>query len=149
MTGDAVIRRMAVEDVPAVFRLGARCWDVIDVPYNWWSLTEVATHLEEDADLCLVAELDGQVVGFVIGAASFEVLEDTGHLEWIAVDPNHRRRHLASRLLEAELEAYRALGRKAVATDIGSKNVASQELVRRHGFAEGVSITFFMRRLEP
>lgn len=144
----ASIRPMELDDLPAVYRLGARCWNVLDKPYNYWSIREVAEHLEQQPDLSFVAVEDGAVVGFVLGAESYEILEDTGHLEWVAVDPAHRRDALATRLIEEFIGALRAHGRKEVVADVSSKNDASRALFARAGFHEGIEITFFVRQTD-
>jgi ribosomal protein S18 acetylase RimI-like enzyme len=139
---------MQVEDLPAVYRLGTRCYDVLDKPYNYWSVREVADHFETETGLCFVADAGGEVVGFVLGAESYEILEDTGHLEWIAVAPEHRREGLAVRLIDTFLDALRGRGRKDVVADVSSANEASRVLFARAGFEEGISVTFFTRRLD-
>ena len=143
----AAIRPMSVDDLPQVYKLGLRCYDVRDKPYNYWSVKEVAHHVEENPDLCYVAEHDGQIVGFVLGEESYEVLEDTGHLEWIAVAPEHRGQGLASRLIETLVGIFRELGKARVVADISSENEASRGMARKLGFTEGISVTFFVKEL--
>lgn len=142
------IRPMELDDLPAVYRLGARSWDVLDKPYNYWSVCEVAEHFEKEPELSFVAVEDDRVVGFVLGAASYEILEDTGHLEWVAVDAGHRRAGLGTQLIEEFVGALRARGRKEVVADVSSKNDASRAAFARAGFHEGIEITFFTRRLD-
>ena len=144
---NVALRPMTVEDLPAVYRLGLLCYDVLDKPYNYWTVGEVADHLENEPGLCFVADHDGEVVGFALAAESYEVLEDTGHLEWIAVAPGHRGGGLATTLIAAVVEALTARGRAEVVADVSSDNAASAALFRRAGFEEGISVTFFRRRL--
>jgi ribosomal protein S18 acetylase RimI-like enzyme len=141
------IRPIEIEDLAAVYRLGARCFELTDKPYNYWTVREVAHHVETAPNLCFVAVADGDVVGFVLGEPSYEILEDTGHLEWIAVAPEHRRSGLAVRLIDAVVTELRELGRRDVVADVSSANEASRGLFRRAGFEEGISVTFFTRRL--
>lgn len=143
----ATVRQMTVEDLPAVYRLGTRCYDLHDKPYNYWSVREVADHVEGSPELCFVAEADGEVVGFALAAPSYEILADTGHLEWLAVDGSRRRDGLATRLVDAVVEALRALGRRDVVADVSSANEGSRALFARAGWSEGISVTFFTRRL--
>lgn len=138
---------MQVEDLPAVYRLGTHCYEVRDKPYNYWSVREVADHVEKSPDLCFVAEADGRIVGFALGADSYEILQDTGHLEWLAVDPDYRRDGVATKLIEATVDMMRAKGRRDIVADVSSANEASRSLFRRAGFDEGISVTFFTRRL--
>lgn len=48
----------------------------------------------------LVAEDDGRVADFVLGTATYELLANTGHVEWIAVAPEYRRQGRADRFME-------------------------------------------------
>lgn len=141
------IRPVDVEDLPAVYRLGTRCYERHDKPYNYWSVREVADHVETSPELCFVAENAGEVVGFALAAPSYEFLENTGHLEWLAVAPEHRRDGLATRLIEAVVEQLRARGCEDVVADVSTANEASRGLFERAGFEEGISVTFFTRRL--
>jgi ribosomal protein S18 acetylase RimI-like enzyme len=138
---------MRVGDFAAVYELGLRCYRVEDKPYNYWSIREVADHLEGNPDLCFVAEHDGAVVGFILGEQTFEIIEDTAHLEWVAVAPEHRREGLAGRLLETAVDAVRRLGKSRVVADVATENEYSRGLARKHGFTEGLSVTYFTKEL--
>lgn len=144
----ATLRPMALEDLPAVYRLGTNCYDLHDKPYNYWSVREVAEHFELSPDLCLVADGGGEVVGFALAAPSYELFENTGHLEWVAVAPDQRRNGLAARLIEAIVERLRERGCVDVVADVSSANETSRTVFRRAGFDEGISVTFFTRRLQ-
>lgn len=143
----AALRSMTLDDVPAVYRLGAACYDCTAIPYVFWTLGEVAHHFESFPDLCVVAEADGAVVGFGLAAPSYELLVGTGHVEWIAVAPEQRREGLARRLVQTLLQALRARGCDTVVADVTGTNEPSRRLFARAGFAEGTTITFFRRRL--
>ena len=143
----ATVRPMRVDDFAEVYELGLRCYDVLDKPYNYWSVREVADHLEGNPGLCFVAEADGRVVGFVLGDETFEILEEAAHLEWIAVAPEYRRQGIADALLETAVDAVRRLGKTRVVADVASDNAYSPALARKHGFTEGVSVTYFVKEL--
>lgn len=143
----ATTRTMTVEDVPAVYRLGAACFDASVISYSMWSLVEVAHHLESDHELCRVAELDDVVVGFAIAAASYEQLDDVGHLAWVAVRPDHRSSGLARALLEPILDALRERGKVQVIADVARDNTLVAQLLRAQGFAEVQSLDFFGLKL--
>jgi ribosomal protein S18 acetylase RimI-like enzyme len=141
------IRPMTVEDFPQVYKLGLMCYKVLDKPYNYWTMAEVTDHLENHGDLCYVADDDGKIVGFALGAKEFLVLKDTGHLEWVAVHPEYRRQGVSLQLMNAVLDVYRALGKKEVVTDISTENPASRGMARKLGYTEGISMTFFVKKL--
>jgi ribosomal protein S18 acetylase RimI-like enzyme len=120
---------------------------VTDKPYNYWSIREVADHLEGNPGLCFVAEADGAVVGFLLGDETFEILDDTAHVEWIAVDEAYRRLGIAQRLLEEAVTSVERLGKQAVVADIAADNPYSRGLAEKLGFEEGLSVTYFTKRL--
>jgi ribosomal-protein-alanine N-acetyltransferase len=83
---------------------------------------------------CLVAEFEGQIVGFLVGLevyrGNLEQLREREILN-IAVLPNHRRLGIGRSLLECELQE------PAVYTlEVRESNLAAQELYKRLGFTE-------------
>ena len=144
---EPAIRPMEVRDFAAVYELGLRSYKVTDKPYNYWSIREVADHLERNPGLCFVAEAEGRVVGFLLGDEEFEILDDTAHLEWIAVDEAYRRHGVAQRLLSEGVAAVERLGKRAVVADVASDNPYSRGLAAKLGFEEGLSVTYFTKRL--
>jgi len=143
-----ILRPMTVDDFVQVYKLGLECYHVEDKPYNYWSIGEVAHHLEHEGALCYVADDDGRIVGFALGAETFEILENTGHLEWVAIAPDYRRSGLALKLSETEVGVFEQMGKAQVVTDISSTNPASRGMARKAGFREGISVTFFVRDLK-
>lgn len=144
---DVEIRPMRVADFAQVYELGLASYDVLDKPYNYWSIREVADHLEGNPGLCYVAEADGAIVGFALADATFELIENTGHLEWIAIAPAFRRHGLATRLISVVSDALREAGKERVVADIASDNPASRAMAARAGFTEGISVTYFQKEL--
>ncbi len=138
---------MRVGDFADVYELGRRCYKLTDAPYNYWSIREVADHLETCPELCFVAEDEGKVVGFALGTDSFAIIEDTAHLEWIGVAPEYRRQGHATRLLQTLVDAVERMGKQHVVADISSDNAYSQGLARKLGFTEGLSVTYFTKDL--
>jgi len=138
---------MHVRDFGDVYELGRRSYKLTDKPYNYWSIREVADHLESCPDLCFVAEHAEKVVGFALGSDTFEIIEDTAHLEWIAVDAGYRRHGLATRLLQTVVEAVERMGKARLVADIANDNPFSQGLARKLGFTEGISVTYFTKEL--
>lgn len=145
--GDVTIRAMTTRDLDDVYRLGSRCYDRTTIPYNYWSVANVTNHLETSADLCLVAEENGRIVGFVLCDENFETDEQTAYLEWLAVDAEHRRHGLGRRLTEELLARVAALGKERVVLEVAAPNTASRALFEQLGFEEEVSVTYLAKRL--
>ena len=99
---------------------------------------EVAKKLRRDQDLFLVASLDSQVVGTVIGGWD-------GRRGWIyrmAVRPEHQRRGIGRALMCELEERLRAKGALAINLIHNSHNQAADGFYRSLGYApcEGVSV---------
>ncbi len=79
----------------------------------------IAYYLRRDPDAALVAELGGEVVGFMLGevrSGEFGLEEPTGWIEVLGVDPERRGGAVGRRLAEALLEHFRGQGATSVRT---------------------------------
>lgn len=75
----------------------------------------------------------------VLGFAGLMVTGDEGHITNVAVHPDHRRRHIATRLLLVQFREAIRRGVDDVTLEVRVGNTAAQELYRHFGFApEGV-----------
>jgi len=79
----------------------------------------IAYYLRRDPDAALVAELEGRVVGFMLGevrAGEFGLEEPTGWIEVLGVDPEVRGKAIGRRLAEAMLAHFRTMDAVKVRT---------------------------------
>jgi ribosomal protein S18 acetylase RimI-like enzyme len=76
-------------------------------------------YLRRDPESSAVAEVDGKVVGFMLGevrSGEFGLEEATGWIEVMAVNPAMRGRSIGRLLADHVLEHFRAQGAKTVRT---------------------------------
>ena len=90
-----IIRKMKSSDVAAIAELEKQCFS------DPWSAESIASELVNPLSYWLVAEVDGQVAGYI---GSQSVL-DAADMMNIAVSPDYRRRGIAKALVN-ELTAY-------------------------------------------
>ena len=96
-----------------------------------WSEESIRSDLAENAAARYwVAEEDGRVVGYV---GLWRVL-DEGQIMDVAVLPSHRRRGIATELLEALIEDCEAAGIDRLLLEVREKNVGALALYERLGF---------------
>ncbi len=148
MTVGIVIRKMEIEDIPAVFKLGVTAYikekgSEKAYAYSYWTLTGLSKIIEEYPELSLVATFRKKVIGFAIGHPSYEHLTDVGYFEWIAVDKSYRGKGYAQELAKALIDIYRAKEYKKLVADIQGDNTPSLNLFKNKlRFKEKESIIF-------
>src|SRR5438093_6143660 len=79
----------------------------------------VGYYLRRDPESSQVAEVDGKVVGFMLGdvrAGEFGIEEPSGWIERFGIDPDYRGRDLGRQLYEAMQTTFRARGASVVRT---------------------------------
>lgn len=92
--------------------------------------TRVGYYLRRDPEAPVVAELDGRVVGFMLGevrSGEFGLEEPTGWIEVLGVDPEIRGQAVGRRMAEAMLEHFRQQGALQVRTLVDE---GMEELIR-------------------
>lgn len=98
----------------------------------------IGTQIEKREAIVLVAEQDGQVVGYTYsGVEGYDYMSlrgPAGVLHDIVVDPAHRGRGLGGVLLEATLAELKKRGAPQVVLSTAQGNEAAQKLFTRAGF---------------
>lgn len=143
------IRPAAPADLPAIGRLGAL---LVRTHYDFdtdrfmaaTSRTEHAyasflgTQLDEPNIIILVAERDGEVIGYtyagVEGNDYMSLRGPAGVLYDIVVDPAHRGQGVGRMLLDATIDALKARGAPRVVLSTAERNAPAQRLFDRAGF---------------
>ncbi len=124
MTADAPdIRRLTYADLPQVIEIERRAFPTP------WSLAMFVLELSKPAGVCLAAMRGEQMLGYLICSR----YDTVWHIMNVAVDPEHRRRGIATALLADLLR--RIDSRSARFTlEVRASNQAAIELYERFGF---------------
>ncbi len=95
-----------------------------------WSRTMFASELAKPTSICLGAFEGEQLVGYIINSRYV----DAWHVMNVAVDPAHRRRGIATRLLERLFELTRYDGRRGYTLEVRVSNAGAITLYEELGF---------------
>ena len=79
----------------------------------------IGYYIRRDPEASVIAELDGRVVGFMLGevrSGEFGIEEPTGWVEHLGVDPGFRGKAVGRQMLDAMLEHFRRQGARSVRT---------------------------------
>jgi len=119
------LRRMRVGDLDRVMEIEKQSF-----PSPWSRATYLSELARDNLTLYVVAELEGEVVGY----AGYWYIPDEAHITTIAVDPKHRRRGIAEHMLIYLLEAAREAGGGRATLEYRVSNFAAARLYEKYGF---------------
>ncbi len=145
------VRQMELADVPATFELGQQLFTADRWPtlYRQWDEYEVVSLYANERPHCLVAELDGRLVGFALGS----ILEKRGepwtygHLLWLGVDPQMKRHGVGRQLIEELTLRFIDAGVRMMLVDTEDDNHAALALFRSVGFGQERPHVYLFRNL--
>lgn len=114
---------------------------IIAVVDAWWGGRPMAAMLpklffEHFADTSLIAEADGEPVGFLIGFLS-PALPSEAYIHFAGVHPDHRQRGVGRALYERFFQMAGEAGRRRVRCVTSPINTASVAFHRAMGFDAG------------
>jgi ribosomal-protein-alanine N-acetyltransferase len=118
------IRTLETADLEAIEAIEQRAYPTP------WSRSMFASELAKPTSICLGAFERDELVGYVINSRYV----DAWHVMNVAVDPDHQRRGVASRLLERLFELTRDDERRGYTLEVRVSNEAAIELYERLGF---------------
>ena len=129
------VRPLDELDIGSVVRIDERITGIYR-PEFWEQ--RVGYYLRRDPDASQVAEVDGKVVGFMLGdmrAGEFGLEEPGGWIERFGIDPEHRGRDLGKQMFEAIVAHFRAAGAGSVRTLVDGKDTAVTGFLKALGFS--------------
>ncbi len=121
-----VVRAMTDADIDAVTAL-----EVLIFP-DPWPRSAFVEQLKDDTWGALVAEADGQIIGY----ACYLLAHNESHLTNIGVVPDWRRKSVARQLLERILGIVTERGCDILLLEVRPSNADARAFYAKHGFRE-------------
>lgn len=119
------IRRMTVDDVPAVHEI-----DKLSFSLPWPERSFRYEVTENPAARGWVLEADGRIAAMLV----LWLIVDEAHIATIATHPDFRRQGIGERLMLAALAAARDEGARRAFLEVRAGNLAAQALYKKYGF---------------
>ena len=116
------IRRLIYADLPQVVAIERRAFTTP------WSLAMFVLELSKPSGICLAAEVENELVGYLICSR----YDTVWHVMNVAVDPDRRRRGIATALIGALLE--RVGDDAQITLEVRKSNTGALALYERFGF---------------
>jgi len=132
------IRDLTIDDFAGVFHLGEKLFTAEYSPsmYRTWDEYEITTLYNSDSDLCIVAEIDEEIVGFALGTT----VEKTnsawkyGYLVWIGVKPGLQKKGVGDGLFNEIRKRMVDQGVRMIVIDTDADNEAGIRFFQKQGF---------------
>src|SRR5262245_44583209 len=145
-TEEVTIRPLADVDIDAITRIDEKVTGTYRP--DFWE-NRVAYYLRRDPEASRVAEIDGEVVGFMLGdvrGGEFGLEETSGWIERFGVDPAQRGKGLGRKLFDELAEYFRSAGAERLRTLVDTRQGETEKFLRALGF-ENSSLTALERPL--
>jgi [ribosomal protein S18]-alanine N-acetyltransferase len=97
-----------------------------------WGAERISWYLRHSESVVLTARSDRTLAGFAI----MRFGDDVAHLNLLAVDPDHRRRGIARRLVTWLEESALTAGTFFIGLELRAQNAAAQDFYRALGYIE-------------
>lgn len=125
------VQRATVNDLEELYNIERECFTI-----EAFSKRHIAYLLENPNTVSLVARVNNEIAGFIIGLIQRHDKTITGHIYTIDVAVKHRRKGVGLRLLNELERKIEKRGVKICYLEARVDNVAARELYRRHGYIE-------------
>lgn len=119
-----IIRKMLEADVPQIARMEIESFS------DPWSEKSIGDSLDQTFSICLVAEADEKVIGYLI----FYKNLDEGELLRIAVRRSSQRKGIGALLMKDLQLQCEKLGIKRIMLDVRKSNTRAQKFYKKQGF---------------
>lgn len=129
-----IIRKFQPYDFPWIIDIERKVFDEHD-PYLYMQFYETCP------EGFIVAEINGIVIGYVVG---FQASEETGRIFSLAVHPGYQNRGAGGALLKEMLDIFRQSEVREVILEVRSSNIKAKRFYERHGFNQvGVAEKYY------
>jgi predicted N-acetyltransferase YhbS len=139
------IRHLDKRDLEAIIAIDEKVLGEKRTDY-WERKFGAMNHRSSEASL--IAEIDGKVVGFILGDISgweFGVPESIAWIDTIGIDPNYQKKGLARRLALELIQTLRALGVKTIYTLVNWNDWDLLQFFHAVGFSRGDMINLELK----
>lgn len=135
------IRPMEPEDIDSVLAIDSKITGVRRAA-TYTDL--IIGDLGKIPDLSLVAEVNGEVQGFLLARRAYfgEPFTEVGLIQILGVDPDHQRQGIATKLVKALVDTCQSKKLNAVRIMINERDSQLQGLFEHSGFRRGRLIDY-------
>jgi len=139
------IRPLRVEDLEAIVAIDGKIFG--EKRRDYWE-KKLRTMGDKASEVSLVAEVQGEVLGFILGDISgweFGVPDTIGWIDTIGVDPAHQKKGLATALAQELFQRLKAIGVRTIYTLVSWNDWDLLQFFHAMGFTRGDMINLELK----
>jgi len=124
-----VTREADIDDLDTLYRIELECFDREAITKN-----QLAWFLRSLKFVSLVAEVNHDIAGFIIGSVEYYENKIYGHVYSLDVSRRYRRMGVASKLLDEAERIFAGNGAGVCLLEVCTDNVEALRLYRKRGY---------------
>jgi ribosomal protein S18 acetylase RimI-like enzyme len=132
------IREMTIDDLSEVFHLGEKLFTSEYSPsmYRTWDEYEITTLFNSDNELCIVAELEDEIIGFALGTTvkKSHSAWKYGYFVWLGVKKGIQKSGAGAKLFREIKRRMIEQGVRMMLIDTDADNEAGINFFKKQGF---------------
>ena len=139
------IRGLKTEDLDAIVKIDEKVLG--ENRKDYWE-RRLKSMNDKSSQVSLVAEVEGEVVGFILGDVSgweFGVPETIGWMDTIGVEPGYQKKGVATALAHELIKNLKAIGVKTIYTLVSWNDWDLLQFFHAMGFTRGDLINLELR----
>ncbi len=131
-----------MKDLETLYQIERECFTI-----EAFSKEHIALLLKNPNCVGLVAKVNSEIAGFIIGLAHSNILgTKMGHIYTLDVAVKHRRKGIGLKLLEALEKTFSEKGVKTCYLEVRVDNVAARELYDKRGYSQAETLEDYYRK---
>lgn len=140
------VRIMTADDLDAIVEIDTKVLG--ESRRDYWTTKIVKQAESRPPDASLVSEIDGKVVGFILGEVSgweFKVPNNIGWIDTIGIDPDYQNRGIAKILATALITNLKRYGVDTIYTLVNWNDWDLLQFFHAMGFTRGDMINLVLK----
>jgi ribosomal-protein-alanine N-acetyltransferase len=126
---EVAIEDASIQNLDRLYEIEKECFE-----REAFTRQQIAHLLTDYNSLGLVAKVNSEIVGFVIGMVYIERRSLTGHILTVDVSPTHRRKRVAQNLLQEIEKIFKGKGVRTCHLEVRENNIAALSLYQKLGY---------------
>ena len=145
------IRDMTIHDISQVYSIGNEVFTQKDYVflYRTWEAYEVTGLFSTDAELCIVAEKEKEVIGFALGSLISKPKSawKYGYLVWIGINKKYQGYKIGKKLYQEIERRTKKMGARMMIIDTEGTNLAAIKFFTKMSFKKGSTHLWMTKNL--